>query len=560
MKCKIRNKGEVELLDSDFISEGGEAKIFGKDNLVYKIYLSQKNMIPEGKILELGKLDKPNIVRPLDILKDKKDQNVGFTMSWIKDGVPLCKLFTNDYRNRMGVKPNNIIDLVKDIQTTVDFIHGKKCLMIDGNEMNYLVKQGTHSQSYFIDVNSYQTPSYPPTVMMVSIRDYHSNKLDELSDWFAFAIVVCQLFVGIHPYKGTYKTKMSLEERMKNNVSIFNKDVSLPKTVRDFSYIPQEYRDWFTDMFEKGMRILPPSSIGNINVQVKMHLIKSSQNCIITLLKEYQEDLLDAYQQDGHEVIRTKLKTYVDNKVEPGFNPDTKMTFLRNKLAGVSINPNNSKVIFTMNNGTINERGFSAQDIFEIDNQIFIKQNDKICHLYFCDGLSQIFLSIDKSWQCMPNATQILQGFAYQNILGKSWLMIPHLYEDKLMCYNAYIKELDGFKILEGKYSNHVCQIIGRKNNEFSKIIIKFDKKFTTYSVREIPNIDIHELNFTVLENGIVINMNKDDELEIFRNDPANNDLKVIKDKQISMDMKLCSFGITAMIFQGNKLYSITLK
>ena len=112
MKYSIRGKGSVSLTQRDFVSQGGEGKVFGKNNLIYKIYDDpKKKMIPEGKIEELSTLDKSNILNPQDIIIDKSNRPVGFTMDWVKNSVALCKIFTNTFRGENDITEEGIIDI-----------------------------------------------------------------------------------------------------------------------------------------------------------------------------------------------------------------------------------------------------------------------------------------------------------------------------------------------------------------------------------------------------------------------------------------------------------------
>ena len=129
----IYEKGKsnkINLTQQDFIAKGGQAQIFGKGSTIYKIYHDQNTMIPEAKIKELLCLNKDNILNPQTIVLNKKNDPVGFTMNWIKSITPLCKLFTNDYRQRMNISNNVVSKLVSDMKETIEFIHSKNCLIV----------------------------------------------------------------------------------------------------------------------------------------------------------------------------------------------------------------------------------------------------------------------------------------------------------------------------------------------------------------------------------------------------------------------------------------------
>jgi len=81
----------------------------------------------------------------------------------------------------------------------------------------------------------------------------------------------------------------------------------------------------------------------------------------------------------------------------------------------------------------------------------------------------------------------------------------------------------------------------------------------TKYVCRFINVNDMNEVNFVTLDNGIVI-LIYDDQMEIFSNNPDSIKVKIIKDKELNSDMKLCKRGVSTRYFIGNKLYSIGMK
>lgn len=315
MKYTVRGKGDVTLVGSDFMASGGEAQIFKQNKLIYKIYHKPSDMIPDGKIHELQNIKDPKVLIPKDIITDKKGVRVGFTMDFIDGVTPLCRLFTNAFINQNNVSNDTLIDLVKQMQETINKIHSASCIQVDGNELNYLVDETNFKSCYFIDVNSYQTKSFPATVIMPSIRDWAAKSFNELTDWYSFAIITCQLLIGTHPFKGKHPDfkRHDMESRMRANISIFNSEVSIPKSVRDFSMIPSNYMDWFIDLFEKGKRLAPPSTVGKVDAKVSYIVITSTDNFDIKKLEEYDDIILYHSNLNNIPVTRTKKSIVVGN-------------------------------------------------------------------------------------------------------------------------------------------------------------------------------------------------------------------------------------------------------
>ena len=256
MKVFIKNKGHCTLAKSEYLASGGEGDIYCKGNSIFKIYIDPNKMIPEGKINELSVLSFNNIIKPEDILLNDKNIQIGYTMQYVKDTYALCQLFPKSFRDRNSVSNQTVLNLVRRLQETIQHIHSHKILVVDVNELNFLIAKD-FTEIYAIDVDSWQTPHFKATAIMDNIRDRQvkNNNFTENSDWFSFGILAFNMFVGIHPYKGTSKLYKTMDERMDHNISVLNKDVSVPKIFANFDIIPEVYKNWFSAVFDGGKRL-----------------------------------------------------------------------------------------------------------------------------------------------------------------------------------------------------------------------------------------------------------------------------------------------------------------
>jgi DNA-binding helix-hairpin-helix protein with protein kinase domain len=135
-------------------------------------------------------------------------------MRYVDRTYALCQVFPGSFRTRHGFSTDAALRLVRRLQEGVRTVHSHGILIVDLNEMNFLVSD-SFGEIYFIDVDSYQTPSFPATALMESVRDRHAKRFSTSTDWFSFAIVSFQMFVGIHPFKGTYAPLQGVIEKDK---------------------------------------------------------------------------------------------------------------------------------------------------------------------------------------------------------------------------------------------------------------------------------------------------------------------------------------------------------
>jgi len=561
MEYFVRGKNKINLTQKDFVSKGGEGSIYRKGNIIYKIYTDSTKMISEAKIQELSLISSPNVIKPKDIILNKKNTSVGFTMDEAI-GASLCKLFTKSFRDRNNIRNDCIIELVENIKKTINLIHKAKCLIVDGNEFNYIINDKDFTTPFFIDVNSYQTPSFPATAIMLSIKDFHSNKFSALTDWFSFAIIACQLFVGIHPFKGKHPNykKNDLEKRMIDNVSIFNSKVRVPSVTRDFSSIPNYYLDWFVNLFEKGIRSLPPALPGTTKiVPVKITVYQTTDSFEINLLQEFEEDILYHNIHYGIPVVKTENKIYI-GRTDYKVTSNTEVLMSPKYITPILVKIENNKVFFkSLDNKEISSFNLECEDKMVINNTLYLRNKGKLIEIEFHE--TQKIIPIVKTvWDIMPNSSEMFSGIIYQSILGKSCLTIPNPELNKLSsCANVLVPELDSYKIIDAKHDSRVVMLIGFKDNSYDRIVLRFSKDYIKYDVRIEKDINYSGINFVTLDNGVVIS-NDDDIIEIFFKEIGQDKIKKIQDTNINSTMKLCKDKTKVMFFKNNKIYNIKVK
>ena len=514
----------ISFNQNDFLAKGGQGSIYVKGSTVYKIYTDSSEMFTQDKMNELSIITDKRIIVPKEFIYNKLNSIVGFTMNYTLDTIPLIKLFNSGYRDKNNFNEYDSLNIIEQMQYIIQHIHDKNILQIDGNELNYLVGD-SFKTPYFIDVDSYQTKNHKAAVLMPSIRDWHAKKFSTLTDWYSFGIVACQLFIGLHPYKGRHPNyKRDLKQRALDNISIFNKDVSVPKAVRDFSNIPSEYMNWFIDIFEKGKRLPPPLVAGTL-------VLKPSITVIL-----------------GSNVIKVK-------ELE-GYNPKKLISFIETpwnkQILNVSIQ--DRKLLIEGKDVYINN--LCCSEFMISNNTIYAKDKS---HLYeiSLNCFNEVIIPKIKTWPITNYASKVFEGFIYQNLLGKCFFTIPY---EKEKVITQPIPELNDYKIIDGKYESKVAIIIvfNYKTKKYDKVTLIFNKNHNDYSIIIKEDVDYY-INFTVLEKGIVLEITRDNSIEITLNRIDKQIIKEVQDNIISTEWKLIHEGNQAMFIKDNKVFELKM-
>lgn len=505
---------EVKLADKDYLSEGGEGKIYKKGKVAYKIYHTPTRMLPFAKIAELQAIKSSHVIKPGDIIYEKAGA-VGYTMPFLDNTEALAKIFTNSFINRNNLQYNRLVDLVKRLKERIREVHAGRCLVVDLNEFNFLIGNNL-SEIYAIDADSYQTPSFPATAIMESIRDRHNKHFTELTDWFSWGIIAFQMLTGIHPYKGTVPgfekcaKEQILNERMLANKSVLNSRAKMPPSVRDLNSIPRNLKSWFVHQFENGERNPPPDNFDQtIAPTRKTTFSKSKLNLI--LIKKFHENITNMFFIAGRSYLFTNTQVFID--------------LVHHSKSGIDAN-------------------------LIVDGYEYQRDADKV---YLLDKIGHIKTkTLVANLLDLPNSTIPIKNGIIQNLCGSYYFYRL----DGKACQQIRLKDMEGVynKIVYGKYERGVLVVLALNNitKEYDLLI---------YSIKDQgADLDIirgvsQDIAFAATSAGVCILKISDDVFIFHRTDIFNK--KNILDANLDID-ELYSDGIKVYGVKGDSLWQVS--
>jgi hypothetical protein len=577
-KYTIEATGEVVNIDKrHYKTEGGEGAIYIKGGVVFKI-CKPTTMIPRDKFNELAALSHPKIVKPESILLDKNGVAVGYTMRLVPNAFPLAQILTKSYREREGVTPEQMAKLVQQIHDGIVHVHEKKMLQVDGNELNYMVTDD-HKEVYFIDVNSFQTPSHPALAIMPSIRDYSVGPdssgypaWTDLSDWFSYCVISWYMFTGTHPFRGknpnVTATGNALEDHMRANKSVLDPETKFP---RGAVYHPFEdvipggksgaYMQWYKAVLAEGKRLAPPMDFqAKLAFAIRVKEIIGSNNFNIKEIIGWRSPITAYY------VSPTNREQFVCKDHVPHFGNTVPLPAKRFRV-GFAPKANRPIAAWVMDDKVrlhdfdmhaeipFDREGF---DVMSTDGRLYFRGKSDVFEITFMESGSKITPLAKPVEAVMEQATRMYQGVVIQEAFGA---IFASMFPKSGYHHKVHLEELKEFKIIEAKYENNVLMVVATNSDGiYSRFVFRFGSGFHDYDVREIENIHPTGINFTVTEKGICVSITEEEKVEIFSNRKDSPDVKSIEDPAVTNDMRLCHLGGEVRFAQGAKLYSFGMK
>jgi hypothetical protein len=566
------NGRKVILTDKHFIASGGEGSIYFSGNNAYKIYHDpSKKMLQKTKIAELQTIGNSQVIFPKDIIYSLNGEEIGYTTDFIQNAVPLLKCFNRTFKISNSIDHQMICELVKWMQLITVDIHKANCLIVDYNELNILLMLNNKKLTpFYIDVDSYSTPSYKATAIMDSVRDRKAstfNKTGEMcynptiySDWFSWAILSFWLYSNIHAFRGNHPKypPEDKQKQMDDGISVFHPNVRVPRTVENFNVIPTRHLNWYKEVFLNGERSVPPlpDSISPIVVSPQIITITGTNEIQVEELYAFKHPVLNFQRFFGVDYIITTKSIYSGNH---------EVRQVNNLVSGVFSRSNDGSIILTSKQenyvkfekfpgGTIEIDKLISSGMFERNGLVYTISNSSLLEHTFISINGKYINKMVRLENISESSSTIYSGCVIQNLLGKKYITIPYTQGKS---FSKYIPNLDTIRIIEAKSEKNIAIILGEERGKYNRYILIFNKDYSSYELRVEKDITCDPINFAVLDNGLCLMVSNQNQLQLFAD---NKKYEIINNPPFDASMPLISTSSGFLFININVIYKISKK
>lgn len=571
-KVKIGNSGVVTLTDKNYKAAGGEAAIYVAGGMAYKLYHDPLvKQLPPKKMQELGAIHNPQVVIPQQIIFDPKDgKPLGYTTTFVDNVEPLLKYFTRTFKDDNNISFQMVNHLVKEIQKVVADVHSAQCLIVDLNELNILAElKGSNVTPWFIDTDSYSTPSFKATAIMDSVRDRKVTVFDKSgtmhynpttdSDWFSWSVLAFWLYTNIHPFRGAhanYKPKDKAKQ-MDDGISVFHSGVRVPPSVNDFKVIPHRHLDFFKRVFLNGERGVPPLPDSSVPLLVPTQVItiQGTDKISVSEVNAYSGPIMAIQTIMGIYYVATKTHIYA-NKKEIGTHSAKKIS-LCSATDGTLIvaqQDNSNKIAFRDLTKADQIGTATSVELFTRNNAFYTIAHGKLVENTFRSFGGKVIHNVTEVENVSVTSAKMYDGCVIQDLLGKQYLTLPY---KQGSCFSRHVPQLDGYRIVGAKAEKHVVVVLGEKKGQFDRFILVYDKTYSKCDVRKVDDVTYDTINFTVMDNGLCILLASPTELELFA---TANQVETLQNPPFDATMKLFATSDGIFFINGNSFHQIRKK
>lgn len=512
MNVIVPGEKKVFLTQDTFLAEGGEGKVYVSGQTAYKIYHDPTRVMASGKMVELAAINDPDVIRPLKDVFNERQQRIGYTMRYVPSTRPLCSLFPKAFRDREGLGHDKIRNLVLKFRDRVQHVHDAGILIVDLNEMNFLVDK-QFQNLYAIDTDSYQTRGFPATAIMPSVADplVIGNKFTEGSDWFSFACTSFQLFTGIHPFKGVHPSIKGFEDRMKAGITVFDPSVKTPPAMYPVNVIPPVYLDWYRSVFVDRHRTAPPTDYqGRLSLPTAVaYTVVSSDSLTVRDVASFDGRYVVSY-RDGWALDNKGSILFGRDVLTPSFEP-----------AGFGYMSDMTPIVVGMRDGFVyvfdlksrqeHRTELQGQALFVTDANVYLKNGNRLSVLDFRPVGGKVLGTLQFAVSIMERATRRFNNCLYQNMLGSAFF---NVFPSSGGTYQIRTPEIDRKQILDAKYQNGLLGVSVHANGDVVRYLYRVVGDKAT--VVEAKTVSLQMVNFVVMANGITVLSDDEGTIEVF--------------------------------------------
>lgn len=272
----------VTLKPSAIIGTGGEADIYRLDpTTVLKLYKAPSHADFQGmaaaklgarqrldeqqrKLPEFPRQLSIEVVAPRELAHDNSGSIVGYTMPYVDGMEVLMRLGQRDYRDSSGIDGNQVIAVFRQLHRIVGRLHRSRVVIGDFNDLNVLTDG---KQLRLVDADSMQFGGFTCQTFTTRFVDPlrcapDALRLvrphDEMSDWYAYFVMLLQSFLYVGPYGGVHRpahgAKLQHDDRVLNRITVNHPEVIYPRPALSLDVLPDELRSLMERVFEHDRR------------------------------------------------------------------------------------------------------------------------------------------------------------------------------------------------------------------------------------------------------------------------------------------------------------------
>lgn len=551
MRVTVEGIGEKRLDGRMFRASGGEGSIYVSQGIAYKICDLNKT-IPQAKIAELSVLTDDRIIKPERMLFNEHGQPTGYTMKAVSAPWTPCHLFSRGFMADNRLSHGHIAGFVRQLREITQHCHEKGVLLVDLNELNFLMNKA--GELFAIDVNSYQTKSFPATAIMDSVRDRHTMPFSEGSDWFSWAVVTFSMWIGMHPYKGNHPNFKGtvverMDARMKSNVSVFH-DQARPLAACDpLDVIPKGLAEWYRATFETNAREKPPEKFDQVAVaRPKTTVVVKSGEIRLEEFMVCADDIQRVFScGDKLAVLLTSGKIHTNDRNISLSAPHDHLHYdnVRGWMAVSETDPPELRRFGELFGRDV---GHFETMFVAACGGLYGIVNGKLM-LVGPIGDTHVANVLD-----VPAAVFQDDGFLMQNLLGRWHVLFQRSARE---CIVRSIPELDGFRPVKGCMSKTLLCLSGEMNGTIVRFEIQFGND-GNYDLREYKDVSGTDFTFAVNDAGVCVLIDADDAVHAFRTGIGSKNRTLIANPGIDGSYRLWAFGEKILASKGKILYRVS--
>jgi hypothetical protein len=570
MKVFVRGQGTVALEPDDFVARGGQASVYAKGDVAFKLFTDPTTMVPVGKLQELAAITEPDVVRPDALVQDPlTGRAVGYTMRYLRDARPLCQLVPPSFRTRHGIDGAMTLRIVERLRALFLAVHQGGALVVDANDMNFLV-DAAFERVFAIDTDSYQTRTYPASAITPSICDPLALASDgtpsfsEGSDWFAFAVLAFQLFVGAHPYRGTHPDARTLSERMRRKLSAFDASVALPPSALPTDAIPEPYRSYLESVLQGGERGAPPdrhpSRLPTAHRLARLATASATASQGLSLepvatLPSPVRAVLEA--NDGSAVVECDDGLYaLGGRDLARVAPSPRVIALspRHARPVAAIARAGGITLHDLTSGLELEAPGRIEDVTLGGGRLVARIGDALVELGLHELGATVIVTPRVLARVLPRATRLFEGVAVQSLLGATYLS---LLGGSRGCRQLRVPELDGVRVIDARADRNVVVALVANGDRRDRIVVRVSESDGSHDVRWSRDVEPELPEIVVLDSGVGICRAEGTKLEVFAAEPRSLSLRTVDDPRLP-ELRLARHGGSALAFRGDVVYRLT--
>lgn len=198
----------------------------------------------------------------------------------------------------------------------------------------------------------------------------------------------------------------------------------------------------------------------------------------------------------------------------------------------------------------------AAREVTSVRGTIYATCGGEVVRVELVELGTTLVAGLRPCVRVAPKASRLWRGCVIQQLLGSTTVS---LLTESGTAEQRRVPELDGLRVVDAIHERGVLVVVARQGDGYERLVFSFGPG-RRHTVRRQGDLPAHPAQLVVLDTGVCVSLDADEQLELFTRGPSHGTPRRLDDPAVGGDWLLTPGEGGLLTVVGPRVYEISMR